>query len=201
MSVRAPEANTALESAPESVAIVRPSPRALFQYFLMLGATGFGGPIALVDYMEREFVDRRRRATAQELRDGLAFSQLAPGPLAAQLAIYLGWLCGGIRGATLSGVAFVGPSLSIVIVLAALYSRFGGIGWLQGAFYGIGAAVIAIVARSALKLTRTVLGRDRLLWCLFAISARTTAWREAEVVVLFVLSGRVAVRMRASTRD
>src|SRR5262245_20199394 len=124
MSVRAPDANTALALPLESVSIARPSPRALFQYFLILGATGFGGPIALVGYMEREFVARRRWATPQELRDGLAFSQLAPGPLAAQLAIYLGWLCGGIRGATLSGVAFVGPSLSIVIVLAALYSRF-----------------------------------------------------------------------------
>jgi len=201
MPVRAVGANTALELPPASVSIARPSPRALFQYFLILGATGFGGPIALVGYMEREFVDRRRWATAQELRDGLAFSQLAPGPLAAQLAIYLGWLCGGVRGATLSGIAFVGPSLSIVIVLAALYSRFGGIGWLQGAFYGIGAAVIAIVARSALKLTRTVLGRDRLLWCLFAISALTTAWREAEVVVLFVFSGAIAMMMRTSVRD
>ena len=201
MSVRTSGPSTTLEPPAESVSILRPSPRALFQYFLMLGATGFGGPIALVGYMEREFVDRRRWATAQELRDGLAFSQLAPGPLAAQLAIYLGWLCGGVRGATLSGVAFVGPSFSIVIVLAALYSRFGGIGWLQGAFYGIGAAVIAIVARSALRLTRTVLAGDRLLWCLFAISALTTAWREAEVGVLFVLSGLIAMMMRTSMRD
>jgi chromate transporter len=202
MPVRAPDASNALESSPAAPgSIARPSPRALFQYFLMLGATGFGGPIALVGYMEREFVDRRRWATAQELRDGIAFSQLAPGPLAAQLAIYLGWLCGGIRGATLSGVAFVGPSFVMVIVLAALYARFGGIGWLQGAFYGIGAAVIAIVARSALKLTRSALGGDRLLWCLFAINAVVTASREDEVVVLFVLSGVIVVIMRTSTRD
>src|SRR5262245_58646295 len=98
-------------------AVTRPSSAELFRYFLRLGTTGFGGPIALVGYMEREFVDRRQWVTGQELRDGIAFSQLAPGPLAAQLAIYLGWLCGGIRGATLSGVAFVGPSFAMVVVL------------------------------------------------------------------------------------
>lgn len=193
------EATKLEPSALDPVGITRPSPGELFQYFLMLGTTGFGGPIALAGYMQREFVDRRRWASAQELRDGLAFSQLAPGPLAAQLAIYLGWLCGGIRGATLSGIAFVGPSFLMVIVLAALYARFGGIGWLQGAFYGVGAAVIAIVARSALKLTRTVLGRDRLLWCLFAICAFVTAWREAEIVWLFVSSGVIVMAARTRT--
>src|SRR5262249_40509137 len=88
-----------------------------------------------------------------------------------------------------------------VIVLAALYARFGGIGWLQGAFYGIGAAVIAIVTRSALKLTRTAFGRDCLLWFLFAISALITAWREAEVVVLFVLGGATAMVMKTGAPD
>ena len=179
----------------------RPSSAELFWYFLILGATGFGGPIALVGNMEREFVERRRWATAQELKDGLAFSQLAPGPLAAQLAIYLGWLCAGVRGATLTGVAFVAPSFLMVISLAAVYVRFGGIGWLQGAFYGIGAAVIAIIARSALKLARTVLVRDPLLWCLFVVSAVSTAWREAEIVWLFILSGVVAMLIRARGAD
>jgi len=165
----------------------------MFRYFLWLGTTGFGGPIALVGYMEREFVDRRRWVTRQELKDGIAFSQLAPGPLAAQLAMYLGWLCAGVRGATLAGVAFVAPSFIMVVVLAVLYSRFGGIAWLQGAFYGIGAAVIAIVARSAIKLTRTTLGDDRLLWVLSAATAIVTAWRESEIVVVFVLCGLVSL--------
>src|SRR5690242_19355210 len=89
---------------------VRPSVFQLATYFARLGTTGFGGPIALVGYMEREFVERRRWATLQEFKDGLAFSQLAPGPLAAQLAIYLGWLCGGAVGATVAGTSFVGPS-------------------------------------------------------------------------------------------
>ena len=139
----------------------RPTVEQLARYFLWLGTAGFGGPIALVGYMERTVVSERRWVTRQEFADGLAFCQLAPGPLAAQLAIYLGWLCAGVRGATAVGIAFVGPSFAMVIVLAVLYLRFGGMWWLQGAFYGVGAAVIAIIARSAYKLTRTTLGRDR----------------------------------------
>ena len=100
-------------------------------FFLWLGTAGFGGPIALVGYMERELVDRRGWVTRQDFKDGIAFSQLAPGPLAAQLAIYLGWLCAGVRGATLVGVAFVGPSFVMVLAIAALYLRFGGMPWLQ----------------------------------------------------------------------
>src|SRR6185312_7366325 len=136
---------------------MRPSRADVLRFFAALGTTGFGGPIALVGYMERELVEQRQWVTPQEFRDGRAFSQLAPGPLAAQLAMYLGWVCHGVRGATLAGVAFVGPSFVMVVVLAALYSRFGGMAWLQGAFYGVGAAVIAIIARSAIKLTRTTL--------------------------------------------
>ena len=176
---------------------MRPSRVELLRFFAALGTTGFGGPIALVGYMERELVERRRWVTPQEFRDGLAFSQLAPGPLAAQLAMYLGWVCNGVRGATLAGLAFVGPSFLMVVVLAALYSRFGGLPWLQGAFYGVGAAVIAIIARSAIKLTRTTLGRDLLLWVLFVLCAGVTAWRESELVWLFVMCGVAAMLVRA----
>ena len=175
------------------VAFVRPSMHEMVVFFLWLGTAGFGGPIALVGYMEREFVEQRQWVTHQQFADGIAFSQLAPGPLAAQLAIYLGWLCAGIRGATLVGVAFVGPSFLMVLALAALYRRFGGMPWLQGAFYGVGAAVIAIIARSAVKLARSSVRRDALLWTLFLVSAVVTIWTESEVVWVFLASGVVAL--------
>ena len=171
----------------------RPTLRDLSRFFLWLGATGFGGPIALVGIMERELVERRGWATREEFKDGIAFSQLAPGPLAAQLAIYLGWLCRGVAGASVAGVAFIAPSFSMVLALSALYVRYGGIPWLQGAFYGVGAAVIAIVARSAAKLARTTVARDRLLWALFATSAVVTVWTESELVLVFIGSGLVAM--------
>ncbi len=175
----------------------RPGLAALARYFASLGTTGFGGPIALVGYMERDFVDTRAWVTRQELKDGLAFAQLAPGPLAAQLAMYLGWVCAGVRGATVAGVAFVLPSFAMVLGLAALYVRFGGLPWLQGAFYGIGAAVIAIIARSVVKLVNKTIERDRLLWLAFAISAAVTAWTENEIVWVFVLCGVMVLALRA----
>jgi chromate transporter len=173
--------------------VTAPSLRELTGFFLWLGTTGFGGPIALVGYMERELVDRRGWVSRQDFKDGIAFSQLAPGPLAAQLAMYLGWLLAGVRGATLVGIAFVGPSFVMVLAIAALYLRFGAMTWLQGAFYGIGAAVIAIIARSAVKLSRTTLGRDRLLWTLFLVSAVVTVWTESEIVWVFLASGVVTL--------
>src|SRR6185503_8240378 len=149
--------------------------------------------IALVGYMQRDLVERRRWISLNDYKEGLALAQLAPGPLAAQLAIYLGWLHYGVLGATLVAVAFVLPSFLMVLVLAACYLAFGGLPWMQGAFYGIGAAVIAIIARSAYKLTKSTLGADRLLWAIFVVSAVVTAWTESELVWLFVGCGVAAL--------
>jgi chromate transporter len=168
----------------------------LVRYFAGLGTTGFGGPIALVGFMQRDLVERRRWFSAAEYRDGLALAQLAPGPLAAQLAMYLGWARGGAWGAALVGAAFVLPSFVMVLGLAAAYVRFGGLPWIQGAFYGIGAAVIAIIARSAVRLTRLTLGRDVLLWTLGGVAAAVTAWTESEIVWVFVGAGVLALLVR-----
>lgn len=171
----------------------RPGIGELTRFFLWLGTAGFGGPIALVGAMDRTLVHERGWVSRQEFADGLAFCQLAPGPLAAQLAIYIGWLKGGVRGATAVGVAFIGPSFLMVLALAVLYQRSGGMTWLQGAFYGIGAAVIAVIARSAVKLARSTLGRDGLLWVLFTVSVVVTVWTESEIVWVFLIAGLIAV--------
>jgi len=120
-------------------------------YFLRLGTFGFGGPIALAGYMQRDLVEKRRWISKRDYLEGLALAQLAPGPLAAQLAIYLGWLRARILGATLVAAAFILPSFLMVLVISAFYVRYGGLPWMQSAFYGIGAAVITIIARSAIK--------------------------------------------------
>ncbi len=176
-----------------------PTRRSLWQfvlYFLKLGTLGFGGPIALAGHMEQDLVEQRGLISTQEYKEGLAFAQLAPGPLAAQLAIYLGWVRGRVLGATLAGIAFVAPSFLMVLVLSELYVRFGGLPWMQGLFYGIGAAVIAIIARSALKLVRMTLGQDQLLWILFAVSAVVTAWTESEIIWIFLVCGLVPMLFR-----
>jgi len=141
--------------------------------------------------MQRDLVDEHRWISREDYLEGLAFSQLSPGPLFAQLAMYLGWVAGGRVGATLAGITFVLPSFLMVLALAALYVHFGRLSWIQGAFYGIGAAVIAIIARSAYKLVRTTLGKDQLLWVLFCGMAITTAWTESEIVWLFLLCGAI----------
>jgi len=133
-------------------------------YFLWLGTVGFGGPIALAGHMQQDLVDKRGWISKEDYVEGLALAQLAPGPLAAQLAIYLGYIRAGLLGATAVGVAFVLPSFLMVLALSAAYVRFGGLSWMQGMFYGIGAAVIGIIARSAFKLTKLTLGKDKLLW-------------------------------------
>ena len=121
-----------------------PSLARFVSYFLWLGTVGFGGPIALAGHMQQDLVDQRGWISKEEYVEGLALAQLAPGPLAAQLAIYLGYVRAGILGATLVAVAFVLPSFLMVLALSAAYVRFGGLSWMQGIFYGIGAAVIAI---------------------------------------------------------
>jgi len=171
-------------------------------YFLWLGSTDFGGPIALSGYMPRDLVERRRWVTKEDYLEGLALAQLAPGPLAAQLAIYLGYLRAGTFGASLVGLAFIGPSFLMVLAIASAYVRFGGLPWMQPAFYGIGAAVVAIIARSAWKLAKMVLGKDRLKWAIFAVLALSTAITGREIIWLFLLGGAVAyfakaARMRA----
>ncbi|MBA3318257.1 MAG: chromate transporter [Gemmatimonadales bacterium] len=169
----------------------------LARYFLKLGAFGFGGPVALVEYMRRDLVERRGWITEADYMDGLALSQLAPGPLAAQLAIYLGFVHYRVLGATLVGIAFVLPSFLMVVGLGWAYVRYGGLSWVQAVFYAVGAAVIGIIAHSAYKLTRKSIGRSRLLWAIYVVAAAATAITESEEVLLFLGAGVLVWLVRA----
>ena len=193
----APE-STAPEAAAE--ALVPCSIRELLLYFLRLGTFGFGGPIALAGYMQRDLVERRRWISRQDYVEGLALAQLAPGPLAAQLAIYLGWVRARVAGATLVSLAFISPSFLMVLAISAFYVKYGGLPWMQGAFYGIGAAVIAIIARSAVKLVRLTLARDSLLWIVFAVSAAVTGYTEKEILWIFLAGGVLVMLVRTPFR-
>src|SRR5947208_1936052 len=174
----------------------QPALRRLVLYFLGLGSWGFGGPVVLVERMRRDLVEGRGWFAESDYKEGLALAQLAPGPLAAQLAIYLGWLRAGLVGATLVGGAFVAPSFVMVLALSMLYVRFGGLTWMQGAFYGVGAAVIAVIGTSAWRLIRKTVGRDRLLWSIVVVNALVTAWTERELLSLIVASGVLALAVR-----
>jgi len=149
---------------------------ALARYFLKLGTIGFGGPVALVGYMYRDLVESRRWINDDDYKEGLTLAQLMPGPLAAQLAMYLGYVHYRVLGATVVGAAFVLPSFLMVVAIGFAYVRFGGLPWMQALFYGVGAGVIGIIAISAYKLTTRNVGRDRLLWAIFLVTAGFTVW-------------------------
>ncbi|MBZ5701506.1 MAG: chromate transporter [Acidobacteriia bacterium] len=183
------------QTAPDSG--TRGTLRDFLAYFLHLGTLGFGGPIALAGHMHRDLVESRQWISERDYLEGLAFSQLSPGPLAAQLAMYLGWVRFRTLGATLVGAAFILPSFMMVLVLAFFYVQHGTLSWIRAIFYGVGAAVIAILLRSAYKLIRSTLKKDPLLWLLFAATALVTARTESEIVWLFLVSGLIALFLKA----
>ncbi len=174
--------------------------REFLLYFIRLGTFGFGGPIALAGHMQKDLVEDRRWISKQDYVEGLALAQLAPGPLAAQLAMYLGWVRARVLGATLVSVAFILPSFFMTVALAAAYLRYGGLPWMQGAFYGVGAAVIAIIVRSAWKLVKLTLQRDYLLWAIFLVTGVVTAATESEIVWVFLGGGVLAMLVKAPPR-
>jgi chromate transporter len=171
--------------------------RQLLLYFLKLGATGFGGPVALVGYMQRDLVDNKKWIAEEEFKEGLALAQLAPGPLAAQLGIYLGFVHYRYIGATLAGLAFIIPSFIMVVLIGMAYKLYGGIPWMQAIFYGVGAAVIGIIAMSSYKLTTKSIGKfnfesfvkNWILWILFLIAIAITIITKSENILLFVGAG------------
>jgi chromate transporter len=166
-------------------------------YFLKLGAIGFGGPVALVGYMYRDLVEARHWITDEDYKEGLTLAQLMPGPLAAQLSMYLGYVHYRILGATVVGIAFVLPSFLMVVAIGWAYVRYGGIPWMQAAFYGVGAAVIGIIAVSAYKLTTKNIGKDKLLWAIYLATAGFTIWTQSESVWLFLGAGVLVWLVRA----
>jgi chromate transporter len=171
--------------------------RQLVLYMLKLGTVGFGGPVALIGYMHRDLVEQRNWISEAEYKDGLALAQLAPGPLAAQLAIYLGYVQYGVLGASLVGTAFVLPSFLMVLVIGWAYVVYGGLSWMQSVFYTVGASVIGIIAVSAYRLTRKTVGTDYLLWMIYLFVMAITIRTESEIIAVFVAAGVVAWLVKA----
>jgi len=158
-------------------------------YFLRLGTLGFGGPVALVGFMHRDLVEERGWISEADYKEGLALAQIAPGPLAAQLAIYLGYVHHRILGATVAGLAFVLPSFAMVVALGMAYVSYGGLPWMQAVFYGVGAAVLGIMAIGAHKLSTKSIGKDKLLWVIFGVLAAVTIITQSEIAWLFIAAG------------
>jgi chromate transporter len=177
----------------------------LVKYFFYLGCAGFGGPVALVGYMHRDLVEKRKWIDEDDYKEGMALAQLSPGPMAAQLGIYLGYVHYGVLGATLTGIAFVLPSFIMVLLLGIAYKAYGGLSWMQAIFYGVGAAVIGIIAISAYKLTTKSIGKlnatsfqqNWLLWMLYLIGLLMTVITQKEDILIFIGAGLLYMFIKA----
>lgn len=169
----------------------------LIWYFLKLGSFGFGGPAALVGYMRRDLVEDRKLIDESTYNLAIALAQIMPGPLAAQAAMAIGYFQGGVMGGTLVGLAFILPSFLMVLGLSALYVAYGGMAWMQSVFYGIGAAIIAIIAVASYRLARGTNKRDPLLWTVFLVMLAATVWTGTELATLFLIAGLIVLLIRA----
>ncbi len=174
--------------------------RAFVRYFLGLGTWGFGGPIASVGYMQRDLVERRQWLAREDFIDGVALGQTMPGPLAAQVVMWVGFLRRRALGALLTSATFIAPSFILVLAVAVAYVRYSGLSIVQGLFYGIAPAVMAIIALAAYKLARLTNRSDKRLWAISAVVGTVTAVTGAEIAVLFIGAGLLMVVLEAPPR-
>jgi chromate transporter len=168
-----------------------PSLKDFARYFLGLGAWGFGGPIATVGYMQRDLIERRKWLPKDDFLNGVALGQTMPGPLAAQVVMWVGYLQRGAFGALATALPFILPSYLLVLAVAFLYVRFQGLDVVRALFYGIAPAVMAIIAVAAVKLARLTDGKDARLWVISVVTLIVTAATGAEIALLFVAAGAI----------
>jgi chromate transporter len=123
-----------------------------FPYWLKFGFISFGGPAGQIAMMHQELVEKRRWISEHRFLHALNYCMLLPGPEAIQLAIYIAWLMHGIGGAIVAGVLFFLPAFVLLSALAAIYLNFGDVPLVQGIFYGIKPAVVAVVLFAAWRI-------------------------------------------------
>jgi chromate transporter len=125
--------------------------------FARIGLLSFGGPAGQIALMHRELVEQRPWLTEQEYLRALNFCMLLPGPEAMQLATYAGWRLHGVKGGLMAGLLFVLPGAAVVLLISVLYSLYGRLPLVEAAFFGIKAAVLAIVIEALVKVSKRAL--------------------------------------------
>jgi chromate transporter len=182
----------------EAAAAGKSVPFARFlRYFVGLGTWGFGGPIATVGYMQRDLVERRGWLDRQDFLNGVALGQTMPGPLAAQVVMWVGYLEAGTGGALATAIAFILPSFMLVLAVAYFYVRYEGLNVVQSLFYGVAPAVMAIIAVAAVKLARLTDEKDLRFWGISLLIFAVTALSGAEIALLFIAAGFLMIALDA----
>jgi chromate transporter len=174
----------------------RPPLNKLLLYFLKLGLTGFGGPVALVGYMQRDLIENRKWFTQKNFSDGLGLAQLCPGPVATQLAMYLGWLANGFRGAFLAGFCLALPAFLIVLALCAFYVHYGELPHFKSAFEAMQGTVLAVICVSAYRLFKKMVWPNKDLWFVTLSVFASTILFGKELFWVFLGAGVVTVLLR-----
>lgn len=171
----------------------KPSLADIGTYFLTLGATGFGGPVALADYIRRDLVQQRGWLTDDEYKEGLAIATACPGPLAYQLGVYCGFVLNGLSGALVAAIAFALAPFLIVLALASLYSNFAGSWQLRALFYGIGPVIIALIIKACWNLGVKTIGRNLIALAVAILACAITIIVKKELTALFIAAGVLGI--------
>ncbi len=167
----------------------RPTLGAVASYFFRLGATGFGGPVALANYMRRDWVEERRWITEREYNEGLAIATACPGPLAFQLGVYCGYITHGLAGGLVAAFSFALPPFVLVVGIAALYTRFASATWLRAIFYGVGPVVVGLILRACWNLAVKTIGKDAVAIAIAVVACAVTAVLGKEPTLILVAAG------------
>ena len=134
-----------------------------------IGCLSFGGPAGQLALLHREIVEERNWLTEQQYLSALNFCMLLPGPEAMQLATYAGWRLHGVKGGLMAGLLFVLPGAVVVLALSMLYGAFGNLPWIEAIFFGVKAAVLAIVIEALLRVARRAL-KDNVDWLIAGVA-------------------------------
>lgn len=160
--------------------------REIFRYFLYLGVTGFGGPLAIIEYMRRDLVLKKKWISHEEFSDYFGYSQIAPGPLAFQVALYISYFKRGFLAAILSGIGIVLPSYILVLLFSVFYKEFSDIETVKWALYGISPAIVAIVFQSGYTLSRNVFNKQIIQYVIFFASAGLTIFFGLPIIYIII---------------
>ena len=167
-------------------------------YFLRLGALGFGGPVALANYMRADLAEKRHWLTPQEYDEGLAIATACPGPLAYQLGIYCGYILRGFWGALTAAITFAIAPFAIVVTAGYFYVRYANAWEIRALFYGIGPVVVALIVKACWNLAQKTVRTD-IAWAIAAAACAITLVVQKELTIIFLAAGVLGIFIFSTT--
>jgi len=173
--------------------LAKPSVLDIGLYFLRLGALGFGGPVALANYIRADLTEKRAWLTPQEYDEGLAIATACPGPLAYQLGIYSGYVLQGFWGALTAAVAFGAAPFVIVVAAGYFYVQYANAWEVRGLFYGVGPVVVALIVKACWNLAQKTIRADKLAWAIAAAACAITLVVQKELTIIFLAAGALGM--------